>query len=336
MNAQFASIPVLQAPALKQRRTLKGHNGKITAIAWSADSKSLVSAGQDGKLVVWDAQSTNKLQAVSMSSSWVMAAAMSPSGRVVAAGGLDNICSVYNLKDAEAAMAAQGRENKFGPVRPTKELTGHVGFISGIKFLSEGEMVTSSGDQTCALWDVQSGKETVIFKGHEAEVMGLALLRDASGQTPTFVSASGDNTVRLWDIRTGTCQRMFTTGAKKADLTAIEAFPDSNAFATGGEDAVCRLFDIRADREVQNYACPDAGLDGEEKKHVVTGVSFSSSGKGLFVSYDDEYVRLWDTLKGQQVTMIKAHDERVTCIAVAPDGTGLASASWDKILKIWV
>ncbi len=43
------------APAnvkLANRRVLKGHFGKIYALHWSEDSKHLVSAAQDGKLLV--------------------------------------------------------------------------------------------------------------------------------------------------------------------------------------------------------------------------------------------------------------------------------------------
>eukprot|EP01084_Bolivina_argentea_P079946 144883_1 len=49
---------------LKARKVLKGHFGKIYAMHWSADSKNLVSASQDGKLIVWNGYTTNKLQAI--------------------------------------------------------------------------------------------------------------------------------------------------------------------------------------------------------------------------------------------------------------------------------
>ena len=38
----------------KARRTLKGHLAKIYAMHWAEDKVSLVSASQDGKLLVWD------------------------------------------------------------------------------------------------------------------------------------------------------------------------------------------------------------------------------------------------------------------------------------------
>lgn len=57
--------------------------------------RNLVSASQDGKLIVWDSYTTNKVHAIPLRSSWVMTCAYAPSGSYVACGGLDNICSIY-------------------------------------------------------------------------------------------------------------------------------------------------------------------------------------------------------------------------------------------------
>ena len=38
--------------------------------------------------------------AVPLKSAWVMSVAFAPSGNLVASGGLDNICTVYNVKAA--------------------------------------------------------------------------------------------------------------------------------------------------------------------------------------------------------------------------------------------
>lgn len=38
--------------------------------------------------------------AVPLKSAWVMSVAFAPSGNLVASGGLDNICTVYNIKAA--------------------------------------------------------------------------------------------------------------------------------------------------------------------------------------------------------------------------------------------
>ena len=55
----------------KLRRTLAGHFGKVYAMHWAGDSTHLVSASQDGKLIVWNAVTTHKVQSIPLRSSWV-------------------------------------------------------------------------------------------------------------------------------------------------------------------------------------------------------------------------------------------------------------------------
>ena len=71
----------------KMRRLLRGHFGKVYAMHWSGDATQLVSASQDGKLIIWNGFTTNKVQAIPLRSSWVMTCAYEPTeGRLVACG----------------------------------------------------------------------------------------------------------------------------------------------------------------------------------------------------------------------------------------------------------
>lgn len=113
---------------MRTRRTLRGHLAKIYAMHWGCDSRNLVSASQDGKLIVWDSHTTNKVHAIPLRSSWVMTCAYAPSGSFVACGGLDNICSIYSLKNRE------------GNVRVSRELPGHTGYLSCCRFLDDNQV----------------------------------------------------------------------------------------------------------------------------------------------------------------------------------------------------
>lgn len=66
--------------------------------SWSGDSVHLVSASQDGKLIVWNGVSANKVQSIPLTSSWVITCAYEQStNRLVASGGMDNICTIYRV-----------------------------------------------------------------------------------------------------------------------------------------------------------------------------------------------------------------------------------------------
>lgn len=294
----------------RPRRTLRGHLAKIYAMHWAADSRNLVSASQDGKLLVWDSYTTNKIHAIPLRSSWVMTCAYAPSGSYVACGGLDNICSIYSLKTRE------------GNVRVSRELSGHAGYLSCCRFLSDNQIITTSGDMTCALWDTETGQQVTKFVGHAGDVMGLVILPDGKA----FVSGSCDSTAKLWDIRSGGCCQTFE--GHEADINAISAFPSGHAFATGSDDFTCRLFDIRADQGVATYA-------HESVMSGVTSVAFSRSGRLLFAGYDDYNGLAWDSIKEERVGVLPGHENRVSCIGVTEDGMAVATGSWDSLLKIW-
>merc|ERR1711998_746084 len=136
------SVPAVQKLAIKPRRVLKGHFAKIYAMHWAEDTRHLVSASQDGKLIVWNGFTTNKVHAIPLRSSWVMTCAFAPGNSLVACGGLDNICSIYNLNSKEQ------------PIKVSRELAAHTGYLSCCRFIgAQGEQIlTSSGDMTCMLW----------------------------------------------------------------------------------------------------------------------------------------------------------------------------------------
>ncbi|CAA7264759.1 unnamed protein product [Cyclocybe aegerita] len=311
LRAMAAEVDALPRIVMRPRRALRGHLAKIYAMHWAADRRHLVSASQDGKLIVWDAYTTNKVHAIPLRSSWVMTCAYSPSGNFVACGGLDNICSIYSLNNKDGTNAKGARE-----------LSAHSGYLSCCRFINDRQIVTSSGDMTCMLWDIEAGVRVVEFSDHTGDVMSLSLGPNQN----VFVSGACDATAKLWDIRTGRATQTFT--GHESDINAVQFFPNGDAFATGSDDASCRLFDIRADRELNTFT-HDNILCG------ITSVAFSISGRILFGGYDDWTCNVWDTLKGERVGVLTGHENRVSCLGVSVDGMALCTGSWDSTLRVW-
>lgn len=315
-----SNVETVPRMAMKVRRVLSGHLGKIYAMHWARDSRHLVSAAQDGKLIVWDAYSMDKIYAIPLRSSWVMTCAYAPSGNLIASGGLDNICSIYMVRTDEASA------------KSLRELVGHEAYISCVRFLNDRKLLTSSGDRTCSLWDIETGTMEARFREHTADVMSLSLApggssAGSSGMGSCFVSAGCDATARLWDRRVPSRSVQTFTG-HDGDINAVDFFPNGDAFATASDDTTCRLFDLRADRELNCYT-HEAVTSG------VTSIGFSSSGRLLFAGYEDFRCHVWDTLKGERVGVLAGHESRVSCLGVSADGMALCTGSWDSTLKIW-
>jgi len=313
--ATAAGKPVLSAQDIRQRRILKGHFGKIYALHWSSDSRHLVSASQDGKLIIWNGFTTNKIHAIPLRSSWVMTCAYSPSGDLVACGGLDNLCSVYKLPSNKDNTTAQ--QKTYG------ELAQHEGYLSCCRFIRDDEIVTCSGDSTCILWDIEAKSPKAIFNNHTGDVMSVSVF----DQNGVFVSGSCDATAKLWDHRQAkACVKTFP--GHESDINSVQFFPDGNSFGSGSDDSSCRLFDIRAYKQLAKYS-EDKILCG------ITSVGFSRTGKLLFAGYDDYNCYCWDTQLGQMAGLLSSHDNRVSCLGVTLDGKAVCTGSWDTLLKIW-
>jgi guanine nucleotide-binding protein G(I)/G(S)/G(T) subunit beta-1 len=312
--ASSKNVPALGSLP-KVRRILKGHFGKVYAMHWSADSTHLVSASQDGKLIVWNAMQNVKTQAIPLRSSWVMTCAFEPSkGNLVACGGLDNLCSVYQVNQQQQVNRAY------------RELAAHDGYLSCCRFVNESSILTSSGDSTCIFWDLEMGQTKLTFTDHEGDVMSISMLPSVDANM--FVSGSCDTLAKVWDIRTG--KSTMTLRGHESDINSVSLFPDGKALGTGSDDSSCRFFDMRCCGEISEFR-NDMVLCG------ITSVSFSASGRLLFAGYDDFNCLGWDTLGAtdKSIFQLQAHENRVSCVGVSPSGDSLCTGSWDTMLKIW-
>uniref|UniRef100_A0A8C7XZM8 G protein subunit beta 5 n=1 Tax=Oryzias sinensis TaxID=183150 RepID=A0A8C7XZM8_9TELE len=299
-------VEVLSSLSIKTRRVLKGHGNKVLCVDWCKDKRRLVSSSQDGKAIVWDAFTLNKVSEISLSVFYFDSNAQN---------GLDNKCSVVPLSlDKNENLAAK-----------KKSVAMHTNYVSGCTFTnSDMQLLTSSGDGTCALWDVESGQLLQSFHGHTADVLSLDLAPSETGNT--FVSGGCDMKANVWDMRSG--QNIQSFESHESDINCVRYYPSGDAFASASDDATCRFYDLRADREVAVY----------QKDSVIFGASsvdFSLSGRLLFAGYNDYTINVWDVLKGTRVSILFGHENRVSRVRVSPDGTALCSASWDNTLRIW-
>lgn len=59
-----------------------------------------------------------------------------------------------------------------------------------------------------------------------------------------------------------------------------------------------------------------------------------STGRLLFTGYNDYTINVWDVLKGNRISVLFGHENRISRVRVSPDGTAMCSASWDSTLRV--
>ncbi|GAB5353262.1 hypothetical protein AAMO2058_000022300 [Amorphochlora amoebiformis] len=299
--------------SLRIRRQLRGHQGKVYAMDWgAADGNCLVSAAADGKVIVWNAFLQTKVHAIPLRSNWVMTCAFAPSQALVASGGLDNTCAIWTIPEGLGEYSKQS---------PHSELQKHDGYLSCCKFVDNSRILTGSGDKTCILWDIEKRAPLTVFKEHDSDVGCIDVHSNG-----TFISGSVDKMVMLYDYRKGS--RVMSFPGHLADVNDVAYFPNGDSFATASEDGSCRMWDIRAGRQIQRFY-------SDRNESPATCLSFSKTGTILFAGYDNNALVGWDTRRSSIAQVMQGHDKRPSCMGIHPKGHALCTGSWDGLLRIW-
>ena len=118
-----------------------------------------------------------------------------------------------------------------------KQQLKHSPMIAALAFSPDGKtLAAGSTDKSIRLWDVESGREICLFKGHQHVVNIVAFSPDGK----TLASGSVDSTVKLWNLAIG--QEVATLRGHRDGIFALAFTPDGDALISGGRDKTLRFW----------------------------------------------------------------------------------------------
>lgn len=297
---------------------------KLYGIDWSCDSKYIATCCQSGVIIIWDVSTGLKKLAIKCDAAHCHSVALSPKYDLIAGGGLDNTVTIYSTKDDNNEFIAFCDKKKV-------EFKDHDGYISRIQFVNGNQQImASSGDTTCIIWDITKESKIDTFGGHDEDILWFEL--NKYGDKNIFTTASMDRKVKIWDMRIN----KYEIGSFKGhtdDVNSVKWFPDGYGLITGSEDGLVKLFDIRCYREMNEYSINETNSMGSSSE--VTSVAVSKSGSYIYSAYTNGSVYVWSTIHRGCYHNILDHPSRVSAIEISPDGYGLATACWDVKLRIF-
>ena len=288
--------------------------GKVTALAFSADSLRLVSGCEAGSNFVTSLSSgsfvaTRPAYNTSVEPAAVTSVAFSTKG-MMASGCEDSTICVYdsswNLLWKSINVANAHRTN-----------------VTAVAFSPDGSVLaTASLDQTIKLWSTTNWACLQTMNGHTNGVSSVAFSPD--GQK--IVSGSVDGTVKIWNCASGNC--LVTIAAQALPVTATLFSLDSSLVISGSDDGAVRL-----------YSAADGSAVGTlgGQNYFIGAVAISPDGMLCASAGGDSTIQVRKTSDGSLAQTLIANTNYVSQVAFSPDSARLASGGGplDPTIKIW-
>uniref|UniRef100_A0A8D0B2B2 PWP2 small subunit processome component n=1 Tax=Sander lucioperca TaxID=283035 RepID=A0A8D0B2B2_SANLU len=343
--------------------SLGGHKDVIVGCFFEKDSLDLYTVSQDGTLCVWE--SDTELDGLVLKKSQDKPKPPGPGeeeeseeerneGEVIRGkAGAPKEKNTNNVRYKQRSKHFFNKEGDFNNLtaaayhKPTHILV--TGFASGIFHLHElpefnlihslsisdqrisSVAINSSGDWIsfgCSgmgqllVWEWQS--ESYVFKqqGHFNNMASLAYSPD--GQY--IVTGGDDGKVKVWNTNSGLCFVTFTEHT--SSVTKVTFTSSGFVIVSASLDGTVRAFDLHRYRNFRTFTSP--------RPAQFSSLAVDVSGELVSAGAQDSFeIFLWSMQTGRLLEVLGGHEGPVSCLCFSPVQSILASASWDRTIRLW-
>ena len=248
------------------------YNYLAALLAFSPDGRKIASASQRATRIiqVWDTSTGEEVFPPLRHEATVRSVAFSPDGTQLAVG-CAHSSSTVTIWDAQngyplLTLPDHGGSTRHKPVAFTldgkaivssshgqvalrmwdtttgREIrsfqNGNEHQVCSIGLNHDGTRIATGGeDSTVRVWDLATGTELLVLRGHAGRVESVAYSPDDR----RIISGSCDSTIKIWDSKSG--DELFTLRGHKGDVHALAFSPDGHRIVSGHGSGVIFLWD---------------------------------------------------------------------------------------------
>ncbi len=288
-------------------QTFKGHTDPVYAVAFSPDSRYVVTGSFDKTARVWDATNGKEFRSYGGPQghqNLVLAIAVNGTGTEFATGSSDNTAKTWDFPGQTPIKTVD---------LPAEGL--------GLTLSADGQKAAVAlKDGTVKVYNQADGKELFVLKGHAGPVTQVAL----SANNQHLVTVGSDRTIRFWNPADG--KPIAVYGAHAGPITGMTIRPDSNGVVTASEDGSVKLWNV-----------PGVGSRGLAAPHggTVSALALSNDGNQIFTASADKTIRQSQTANGQQVRVFGPAAGMIPALAVRPDLQIIAGGLDTGLIQFW-
>ncbi|KAL0271924.1 UNVERIFIED_CONTAM: hypothetical protein PYX00_005072 [Menopon gallinae] len=294
-------------PVTRCTSSLPGHAESVLTVRFSPDSKHLASGSGDTTVRLWDLDTQTPLLSLTGHKNWVLCLEWSPDSSKIASGDKNGHIIVWT---------PEGRQ--LG-----KTLISHKQWITSLcwepyHMNPECRLLASgSKDGDIRIWDVLQGQTVRILSSHTKSVTCIKW-----GGSGLLYSSSQDRTVKVWRVSDGVLCRTLEGHAHWVNTLALST---EWVIKTGPLDP------LRAEEVNTNSSKEDLKALAQRRYESVFG-----NGERLVSGSDDFTLFLWSPESDKKpIARLTGHQQLVNDVKFSPDGRLIASASFDKSIKLW-
>lgn len=227
----------------------------VRCVVFTADSKTLVSAGNRGTVQFWDLVTAKERSKYDFATIQLQSLAVTGDGKTFAFGH-----DGYKDKQEVIVVDASTLKEQYHFQHPKS--------VRALLFSKDGKTLASGCDDgVIRLWDLNTGKEKKALRGHqEAWISSLAFTPDEK----MLYSGSWDWSVKAWNLASGSASKSFSADGYTVDSVAI--IDQGNTMIMGSATVV---FWSTADGKARSAFKPHAS------RGIHNSLSLSADGKTM-------------------------------------------------------
>jgi WD40 repeat protein/transcriptional regulator with XRE-family HTH domain len=282
-------------------RRWSAHTGRVNAVAFSPDGHTLISGGEDGSVILWDASTGSVIRQLAGHTKKIIGLVVTtefdPNNPSLFSGSEDGTLILWDLKTGDILQTFE----KYN------------GTLTSLAVASKStSAVTGYADGSMILWDLNSPQPIRKINVDGEPIFGLAISADGS-----LIFSTAGFTLRMIDSQSGSVIKEAVSGGAPNRLVL---YPDEK-YALVLFSYVLTQWDITNWRE-QQMLYTDIGDYGAP-------LAISQDGRLAATGYSDGTLHLWNLGNSLDYQTFNTGLSFPDSIAVSPDGQSLLLGNTD-------
>lgn len=287
----------------------------IRTVSFSPDGTYLMTAGDDGAVHLWDAQTGAAVETFPTQDAPVKVAAF-------AAGSIVSLAA--NNTGVSWDYATEWKLER--TIGSPDDATQIVDRVTAIDFSHDGKRIASgSGEPSRSgeikVWSIENGQLVIALKEpHSDSVFGL----EFSPDDQFIASCAADRFMKVFNAADGAFVRSFE--GHTHHVTGVSWRADGRLLATCGADGAVKVWDARSGDQQRT-------VEGAKKE--ITSIRFVADSDTVIIGTGANTVRQLNVTNGGAVREYPGSTDYVFSVAASGDGKTIVAGGQESALRAW-